>query len=242
LTDLSNRGIPDIGEHLYASWRCAIAHADVSSWAIIVDADSFADGDRIFKELPLIKEMADIYMKEELVIPDSSELSRINLLKWFGLLFWDNFMNTVSFCQEVPPCIFPTIPMISFKLYKNETYWKPFRNLEFKVISAGKWKVLFSNFHQHHSTHLSFTVDFLSREIAFDINHVQIDSEHDLFDREFELDWYIFLEKYYSNGRLEMWNVENKQLLTRLDAFIPMNVRINHDWFRSKIASLSWVE
>ena len=62
----------DVGQYLYSSGRCALAHADwrrKMKGEQVVNPNNYADNMRIAKELPLIKELADIFMGNELNIP-----------------------------------------------------------------------------------------------------------------------------------------------------------------------------
>jgi len=60
----------DIGVYLYGQGRCAVAHANGS---IIVNPDSYGDKRRLELDLPLIKEIAVLFIEQELgVLSDSS--------------------------------------------------------------------------------------------------------------------------------------------------------------------------
>ena len=76
INHLQNNKVGDIGQYLYSSGRCALAHAD---WQRkmrgeeVVNPNNYTDNMRIGKELPLIKELAEISIKNELSIPDYFE-------------------------------------------------------------------------------------------------------------------------------------------------------------------------
>lgn len=70
---LSNQKIVDIGDHLYKSGRCAVAHASLYSGADIADPNNFEDNKRISRELPLIKELAELLVTRELKVPTRFE-------------------------------------------------------------------------------------------------------------------------------------------------------------------------
>ena len=53
----------DIGEYLYASGRCAVAHAGTNP---TVDPEDPEDMDRLCKDLPLIRAMAAHVIEKEL--------------------------------------------------------------------------------------------------------------------------------------------------------------------------------
>ena len=55
----------DVAEYLYKSGRCAIAHANIKP---IIDPDDIADLHRLSRDMPVIKEIAELLMENELNI------------------------------------------------------------------------------------------------------------------------------------------------------------------------------
>ena len=85
VAELRNAGI-DVSRHLYESGRCAVAHASLQGE--IVDPDIPADRRRLSADLVIIEELARIYIRDELGVPDSRSLfrSRDRLAPWNRLL------------------------------------------------------------------------------------------------------------------------------------------------------------
>jgi hypothetical protein len=63
LTELKNSGVTDIGDYLYASCRCAVAHAGTNP---TVDPENSDDLERLSKDLPLTRAMAAYVVEKEL--------------------------------------------------------------------------------------------------------------------------------------------------------------------------------
>lgn len=62
--------IADIGNYLYVQGRCAVAHANGTP---LVNPDNYADKRRLFRDLPLMKEVAALFIERELgVLTDST--------------------------------------------------------------------------------------------------------------------------------------------------------------------------
>ena len=60
----------DIGQYLYAQGRCAVAHAYSTP---LVDPDNYGDKSRIEDDLPLMKEIAALFIEQEFgVMSDST--------------------------------------------------------------------------------------------------------------------------------------------------------------------------
>lgn len=79
----------DVGVHLFQSGRCAVAHASLDGE--IVDPDIPSDRKRLQDDLVIVEELARMYIRDELGIPDSRSLyrSRNRLLPWSTLLAED---------------------------------------------------------------------------------------------------------------------------------------------------------
>jgi hypothetical protein len=85
VAELRAAGI-DVSAHLYESGRYAVAHASLDGE--IVDPDIPADRKRLSADLIIIEELARIYIRDELKVPDSRSLyrTRDRLVPWEPLL------------------------------------------------------------------------------------------------------------------------------------------------------------
>jgi len=85
ITELRSQGV-NVNQHLFASGRCAVAHASVGG--NIVDPDVPADRKRIAADLGIIEELATRYIKFDAGVPDESALydTRDRLAPWHALM------------------------------------------------------------------------------------------------------------------------------------------------------------
>lgn len=85
VAELRATGI-DVSRHLFDSGRCAVAHASLVGE--IVDPDIPADRRRLSADLVIMEELARIYIRDELKVPDSRSLyrTRDRLDPWAVLL------------------------------------------------------------------------------------------------------------------------------------------------------------
>lgn len=85
VAELKGMGI-EVSRHLYESGRCAVAHASLDHE--IVDPDIPADRRRLSQDLVIMEELARLYIREELKIPDRRSLvhTRDRLAPWASLL------------------------------------------------------------------------------------------------------------------------------------------------------------
>lgn len=91
----------DVGIHLFESGRCAVAHASLEGE--IVDPDLPGDKRRLAADLVVMKELARLYISEELRVPDDRELYRTrNRLAPWDFLFPESTLVSLR-KGEVPP-------------------------------------------------------------------------------------------------------------------------------------------
>lgn len=85
VAELRAAGI-DVSRHLFDSGRCAVAHASLDGE--IIDPDIPADRRRLSADLVIMEELARIYIRDELRVPDSRSLyrTRDRLEPWTSLL------------------------------------------------------------------------------------------------------------------------------------------------------------
>lgn len=62
----------DVSKHIFESGRCAVAHASLTGE--VVDPDIPADRIRLTKDLVVVKALAEKYIREELGVPDRSDV------------------------------------------------------------------------------------------------------------------------------------------------------------------------
>ena len=85
VAELRAAGI-DVAKHLFESGRCAVAHASLQGE--IIDPDLPADRKRLSADLVIIEQLARIYIRDELGVPDARSLHRTRdrLAQWDPLL------------------------------------------------------------------------------------------------------------------------------------------------------------
>ena len=64
----------DVGEHIYQSGRCAVAHASLGGQ--LIDPDIPEDRVRIARDLDIVQALAEKYIREELGVPDEMDVYR----------------------------------------------------------------------------------------------------------------------------------------------------------------------
>lgn len=135
-----------IGDYLYSSGRCAIAHCSYNKGEIIADADNYADNQRIRSEFKLVKELAEIFIKKELKILDFNELYRLKMMREFKKILGDEFVNKVINDENINK--FPDLPRFNLKFYKSDREFYLFKEIKF-VIEKIKNKKILASYGKH---------------------------------------------------------------------------------------------
>src|SRR5262245_45031787 len=107
---------PDVATYLYASGRCAVAHAfDQSN---IVNPDEPADLIRLSEDLPVIRELARVVIEQEFGIKSKRDFHREHLyeLEGFRTAFGDALVTRVKSGEAVLPAEVPIPKILALRL------------------------------------------------------------------------------------------------------------------------------
>lgn len=233
------RGIDDVGAHIQRARRQAIAHAAEQP---IMDPDDYSVVRELYEELPLIEGLAERAIEEIFGIPTRSSIYRAHLYELAGFRDilppdlikqimegpWEDISGTID------------VPLIDIELRRSE----PFTALRGMVpvaadIAEGVLKLLCRS--PDNLIDFEFELHFASERLVFDLarglqarDDGSASAARNIADlRRFQLD-------YLGNGELHIYDANTRGLLSRVDAFIPVNCWANHEWFESEIAK--WLE
>jgi len=234
MAKLTTQGI-DIGQHLYESGRCAIAHASSKP---IINPDDPAEARRLSAELPIMRALAVLAIEAELGVETMSTVWGKHLYELDGFKAILGREMAASIARGEPMHdTHPTIefPPISIELRKRAPY-KFLTNLQpISLTQVGAVVVLVTRsangcfgFRCH--------LDFAQERLHFDF-------QHDLWQKddgtaecaELHVDVNRFIYDYLCNGQLRLLNSTTNGLLSRKDAFLPVNCMVNDDVCRAEI-------
>jgi hypothetical protein len=241
VADLRGKGITDIGLHLYASGRCAVAHANRTP---IVDPDDPSDMRRLYSELPIIRALAAKAIEEKLVVESRITVYRKHLyeLDGFKKILGPDLVNCLARGEQVTDQRIISIPDISVEIRGRAPY-APLSNLSIQALAQDGTvlHVLFGS-----STgvvrirfHLDFAEERLSFSIFDDIGMQDLGSA----DSAAEIaELQRFHKEYVGNGALRILNAETGEPISRKDAYIPVNMFLDVDAADAAIAQWKHLE
>jgi hypothetical protein len=224
LTELNHSGITDIGEYLYASGRCAIAHAGTSP---TVDPENPEDIERLSKDFPVIRAMAAHVIEKELEVKSSHTVWAGHLYELSGfkdLLGPEIAERLKAKDNTLQPPDAAAIHRLRIGV-KNRPPYTALKALTVRqaTITDGKLTLLTSS--EDGLIEVDLTLDFAAERMLFDIdNGLRASDDGSENSAKQIVSVLHFISDYVGNGKLQVFNSETGSLLGRKDAYIPMNI------------------
>jgi hypothetical protein len=219
LKELRNKHA-DLGEYLFASGRCAVAHAYQQP---VIDPDNPDDTYRLGSDLNVIRALAVYLIENELGVPTSQTLRRVKFsqLAGFQKLFGEQLASKLKAAQEPPITEFPRIPNIAIRV-RDEAEYESLRNLSASISRTSSGSVHIDCVTADKLLMISITLDFPDELLRSGGGYFEDDgsvaaSRHQLDDHRFRQD-------LLRARALEIWDVENGQLLARSDPYLQIAV------------------
>ena len=225
-----------VGNYLYVSNRCAIAHAASDP---LIDPDDPDDRRRLANDLPMVKALAEHFIEQEFGVKSQTTVWREHLyeLAGFSELFGPELVARIKAGEEVPIGEFPEIPALSVRLAFRDPF-PSFEDMEVKVVDCADSKVNLALNSANGLASIMLVLNFGTERLDFEIfHHMATEDNGSIAGAEAELDKFRFTDFHFGNGKLEIWTGARR--LSRKDAFIPENVDLGatHDNFEKIIAT-----
>jgi hypothetical protein len=236
LDEIRKNGVTDIGAHLYASGRCAMAHA---SGDPVIDPDDPADARRLSSERPIMLALAERAIEDVLGIETRGTQYRKHLyeLAGFKRLFGEELAAHLASGTDPGDQRMVDIPHISVQL-RRKTPYGPLSDLTIKgMLRDGPHSVVLKFESSNARAQFRFRLDFANESLVFnddtDFGHTDAG---DAGSAEERAELLRFRKEYFENGQLHIVDAETGELLSRKDAYLPLNVRMDHKAADAEIA------
>ncbi len=213
----------DLGEYFYLQGRCAIAHSFNDP---VVDPDIPSDILRLSKDLPLIQELAEIAIEKELKIITKSTFHDLHLyeLQGFVNIFGKNIINSLKNGERINEKTEYDIPIISLRL-RNSDLFPSYEGLIPVNVIQDKYSLKIQLNSKDNILQLVIILDFKNWRLIFNpVTQVKVKDDGTSRPMFINSETALFAKGKYSNGQIEIYNTESKQLLARTDPFIPCNI------------------
>jgi len=235
LAGIMAQGVTDVGKHLYESGRCAMAHANRKP---IVDPDKPGDLRRLGSELPIVRALAIKAIEEVFGVDTRGTNFRKHLyeLDGFKKILGSDLVDHIQ--KGTAPAGQPTlqIPDICVRLRRKDHY-APLEGLRCKRVShaGNQVQMLFES--PQGDVEFGFSLDFGAERILFDLFcdvGVRDTGSAESAERIHEVK--RFWQDYFGNGQLHILNADTGELIGRKDAYLPMNMYLDHKGAAAELA------
>ena len=235
LEELRKRGVENIGDHLYQSNRCAVAHAAEEP---VIDPDNPEDFRRLSSELAIISSLAALAIEELLGVETNQTVWEKHYYELAGFkhVFGAEIVDQVKKGEQVPDGHMVEFPELSVQLRKHEPY-KPLERMRpFGLRQIGTTIHIGLKSLSERARFLCI-LDFEQERLHFNI-HTDLTINRDDGSPEYAeemAELVRFQVDYIGNGQLHIYETDTGALVSRKDAFIPTNYFADHDSARAEI-------
>ena len=237
---LRQQEIVDIGAHLYESGRCAIAHAAEEP---IIDPDDPTDARRLWTERPLMLELAERAIEEKLGVETAFTVYDKHLyeLGGFKRVLGEEIVGHLVRGDNPPDGLIVDIPNIGVRIRKHEPY-APLSNLTIRELSSCKHNVCLVFALGDDLIRFRVTLDFAEERLHFSLfDDIGYRDDGTPEGAEMFAEVLRFQADLFGNGQLQIINAHTGELLSRKDAYIPVNMIQNPDGSDALIARWRWL-
>ncbi|EPR14162.1 hypothetical protein M527_12795 [Sphingobium indicum IP26] len=239
LEKLKATGVVDLGGHLYRSGRQAIAHAAAVP---IINPDDASDYERLQGELPIMRGLAELAIEEVLGIKTRHTIWKEHLYELAGFKERLGPALVQGALDEIEPPEGATVdlPHIDVELRRSDPFTALKGMVPVHVSQQGKMMQLVYR-SPDELVEMVFVLDFGEERLRFEW-------DRNIYGRDdgsaqaaiYAAELTRFIRDYVGNGELHIYDAKSRNLLSRVDAFIPTNYWANHEALNEQI--MRWTE
>jgi hypothetical protein len=210
----------DVSLHLYESCRCAIAHASLDG--VIIDPDIAQDKRRLAQDLVIIKELARLYISEELNVPTSRSLyaTRNRLEPWNYFLTTGSLNSLQSGSGKIEDLAPLTRKVVSVGLWPDGTILGLERmSVHIQSLNDGSAVISFVN--DKETIFLTFLFDYKNGVAEPLLEHCGLIADKEINEDDVRA-FATFYFKTFANGSIEL-KIEGTEPI-ECDPYIPTNM------------------
>jgi len=236
--------VTDVGKYLYASCRCAVAHAGV---APTMDPENLEDQERLTNDIPLIRDLGRIVIEEAYNVQSRTSVWQTHLHELKGLKeVWDaEVVNRIVKGAAVDLAELEPLPRVSLRLahsgkFMTNKSFSVFEGLVAEVVRIQDGVVAI-RCDKAHLCSIDIGFDFREDRLLFAPTETFTLADNGTMEAvAHAIDYYEFLEIYFSNGELELWDCDREELLGYKDPYVPVNIdpQRTFAYFRDQIRLL----
>jgi len=218
---LENSGL-ELGQYLYVTNRCAVAHA----FGRTANPEDPADMRRMRQDLPVVRALAEYAIEYHFGVKSSRTIYNEHLyeLEGFTQIFGTENVAAIKACGKLDLNIVQVLPRLKVTLAGSEGY-STLANLNSEIVSISDGHVDVRCTSDDGLTGIMIRLNFADERLQIDVNQglVAGDDGSAGAARGCAVTL-LFIRDYILNGILEVWDSGQQKLLGRCNAFIPTNI------------------
>lgn len=224
LAELKSQHV-DVGDYLYTSGRCAVAHAFSHPLA---DPDEPEDNKRLSQDAPLMQAFAELFIEDALGIKTEQTIWKEHLyeLNGFKEILGQRLIDIFRERNfDIDVSEIPQLPKLSIRL-RDQSRFNALENMLVESLGWSDEKIIIVKCTKDNGLVVALIgLDFPEERLRIDISAgFAVYDDGTAVAAKFASDVMRFKEAYFSNGTLEVWNPDSNQLLGRCDPFLPVNI------------------
>lgn len=216
--------LTDVGDYLYSSGRCAVAHAYAQP---VVNPDDPADRKRLSADLPVMRALAEYAIEHEFGVKSVTTVHREHLyeLDGFRRLLGVEMADRLKAENDVPADLLPPLPNLSIRL-RGQPPFPVFESLKSWIVESQNG-TLYIDCESHDGfTKTYLVLDFPKERLGFDpFQGVRISDDGSTTPAKYAADVHRYIKELIGNGEIEVWDGQQQRCLGRYDPFMPYNMR-----------------
>lgn len=213
----------DLAQYLWASNRCAVAHAGEDP---TIDPEDPRDQQRLQDDLPLVQSLAAYAIEAHFGIQTRSTVWREHLyeLAGFKRILGTDLVASILENGGLPEHDWPLLPRMNIGLHGAEHY-PPLQNMTAKIVLAEQGALEILCVSANGLTEMVLRLDFAEERLHCDVfDALRTRDDGTATAAKDAASVHTFRRDYVMNGILQAHNAEDGVLLGRCDAFIPVNL------------------
>lgn len=241
IAGLRLQGTTDIGGHLYDSGRCAMAHAAEEP---IIDPDDPIDTRRLWTERPIVLELAERAIEQRLGVETTFNVYDKHLyeLDGFKRILGDTIVGHLARGDNPAAETMVDIPNIAVRIRYRDPY-APLSNLTIKEMTRGGPHVIRLVYGLGDDLVIfRVTLDFAEERLLFSLfTDIGYRDDGTAEAAAVIAEVLRFQGDLGGNGQLQIVDADTGELISRKDAYIPVNMYFNPKGSDALIARWKWL-
>lgn len=229
----------DVGLYLFEECRNAIAHAEQEPF---VNPDEVDDHFRLTKDIPLLRNLAELAIEENSSLKRSHTLWREHLYELAGFrnLFPDDVIEKLVKSEPIPEGTTVDLPERYTVIARREAEVYSFQNMIPEIAGQVEGGVVFDLVTEDGAIRIRTVLSFADERLKYDPlgGFGFTPNRDDPKFIQYEIDSLLFSRCILSNGHLEIWNQEDGLMLGRSETCIPVNCFVNTEFYESELSLL----